>query len=140
MSYTANTLQSIINESFDGKKSHLATTCGIAPRVITMLTKDQRFTPDTFSQISAHLSEDDSQRLALAAARDLLPEHLATDLSFSPRHDGLLHEPSTSYNQADPYSEKILKMLRALVARDKEAREWLHTTAEWIFPHISRED
>lgn len=138
MSYTKTTLQQIIETSFDGKKSLMASTCGLAPRVITRLTQDQSLTPQTLEQITRHLSADQARELSLAACRDLLPPDIAEELQLS-NAPGLLSERTHNYNQADPKSEEILRKLRALVRKDPESRDWLHHLATWIFPNSNQD-
>lgn len=138
MSYTKTTIQQIIETSFDGKKSLMASTCGLAPRVITRLTQDQSLTPQTLEQITRHLSADQARELSLAACRDLLPPDIAEDLSLTSA-SGLLTERGATYNQADPKSEEILRKLRALVRKDPESRDWLHQLATWIFPNETKD-
>ena len=136
MSYSSQTLQSIINHSFDGKKSNLARVTGLTGATITKLTQDQALTPATIDRICKHLLPDEARALALSACRDLLPQHLADEISInSPTST---NEPTAPYNlpNLDPHSAAIMKALAHLVAKDAESREWLHKLASWMFPDI----
>jgi hypothetical protein len=134
MSNSATTLQNIIRQSFDGKKSALAKAAGVAPRVITRLTQDQSFTPETLRIIASALLPSDARTLALAACRDLLPPELADEVSLDQSSILAEHSPIYNLTPVDDKSEEILAKLRTLIARDPETRDWLHHLAEWIFP------
>jgi hypothetical protein len=136
MSYTANTLTEIIDRSFDGKKSALAKAAGLAPRVITMITGDQRPSAQNLTHLCRALATDDARELCLAASRDLIPPEYSDDLRIHSESADALAEPPATFNGLDPHSTLILKKLRALVARDHEAKEWLHLTAKWLFPDL----
>ena len=137
MSYSSSTLQSIINHSFEGRKSSLAKVSGLTGATITKLTQDQALTPGTLDKICQHLLPDEARALALAACRDLLPQHLADEISISlPTRS--LHEPPPIYGlpELDPHTDAILKALHRLIAKDPETRQWLHKLAQWMFPEI----
>lgn len=141
MSYTSNTLQTIITRSFDGRKSNLAKAAGLAPRVITMITGDQRITPSALATIARILSTDEARELCLAAARDFLPPEYSDEFTIaSNTSKNHLEENQIAFIQPDPRTRTILTRLSALVAKDREARDWLHKTARWIFPDLEPPD
>lgn len=135
MSYAATTFQDIITHSFDGRKSSITERSGLSSPSITRLSKgSQAFTPQTLQAICHALPPDDARRLCLAACRDLIPPEYASDISLSSRSLNV-QDTADSYGiRVDAESERILSILRSMVATEPETRDWLHRLGSWISP------
>ena len=133
MSYTRNTLKSIIRESFEDKQSKIVETSGIPKSTISrILAGTLNLSPDNLSTICDNLTPEDARSLCLATCRDILPDHIAPELNISTNDS--LKEDETQYGLLDPETETIFQKLKALCAKDPEMLQWLHSTAKWIFP------
>lgn len=132
MSHASNTLQDIIDSSFDGKKINLANASGLAPRVITKLTQDQAFTPATLTEVCYALLPSDARLLCEAVCRDIIPHEYRNEIHIN---DGTLTETPAAYQHGpklDHNSEAIFTRLRELCATEPETRAWLHRIGGWI--------
>jgi hypothetical protein len=133
MTNFALSLKQAIEELFDGNQRRFSTAAKISGSLVTKLLQGGAVTPTSLESITRILPTDKAIDLCRAAIRDYIPPELHEKIN-NEESTGSLHAPASSFNQADPTSEEILRKLRILVMKDQEAREWLHKTAQWIFP------
>lgn len=124
MRNSVSTLNSIIQDEFDGRKKKLAEKSKLPASYITRLTKHQSFTPQTLEQVCKCLKKSSAEKLCLAVAKDILPQNF---------HLSINYKKEDPFYGLDPETQKIIFNLAELCSKDEGTREWLHQLSTWMF-------
>ncbi len=127
MSFSSTALKSIIKVSFEGSQKKFALESNLEPTVISKLCQNQVFTKKTLAKVCAAMSERDAKSMALAVARDLIPQNC----------HGVLGQKKSDLERTlpplDEQTENIIFNLAELASKDEGTREWLKQLSSWMF-------
>lgn len=132
--HTAKILESIIERSYDGRQSTLASDSGMAASQLSRTIAGKQSASITLvKSILEVLNEQDGQQLIAAFVRDLIPESLRQGILDS---EG---ELKTVPPAPTPPEIRVLRYLEKASKSDPEIREWLKSTGKlWgIIDHPS---